>query len=128
MNAKSINDLADRFFSAIEKGDRKALDEIYTSDAVVWHNNDNVDQPRDANIEMCLKFPTMFKSFGYFNIRRAFLDQGFVQQHAVRGVTKDGKAFEVHACMVITVRGNQIARIDDYLDSAQVTPIFGKLE
>jgi uncharacterized protein len=111
--------LADRFFAAIEAVDRAALDAIYTADAVVWHNYDNVEQPRDANIEMLSNIPTMFKSFRYVKIRRAFFDGGFVQQHVVTGVKASGEAFEVPNCMVVTVRGDQIARIDDYFDSAQ---------
>ena len=119
INAESMEQLANRFFSAIENVDLKALDAIYTADAVVWHNYDNVEQPRDANIAMLSKFPTMFRSFKYANIRRAFFDGGFVQQHVVRGVKANGDAFAVPNCMVVTVRGNQIARIDDYFDSAQ---------
>ena len=68
---------------------------------------------------MLSKFPTMFRSFKYANVRRAFFDGGFVQQHVVRGVKANGDAFAVPNCMVVTVRGNQIARIDDYFDSAQ---------
>jgi len=119
MNAESMERLANRFFSAIEAVDCEALDAIYTRDAVVWHNYDNVEQPRDENIAMLSKFPTMFKSFKYVNIRRAFFKDGFVQQHVVRGVKANGMPFEVPNCMVVTVRGEQIARIDDYFDSAQ---------
>ena len=95
INAESMEQLANRFFSAIENVDLKALDAIYTADAVVWHNYDNVEQPRDANIAMLSKFPTMFRSFKYANIRRAFFDGGFVQQHVVRGVKANGDAFAV---------------------------------
>jgi ketosteroid isomerase-like protein len=118
-NVESLKQLADRFFAAIEAFDHEALDAIYTKDAVVWHNYDNVEQPRDANIAMLSKFPTMFKTFKYDNIRRGFFDGGFVQQHVVRGVKANGEPFAVPNCMVITVKGGQIARIDDYFDSAQ---------
>ena len=111
--------IANRFFAAIEAADCKALDEIYTADAVVWHNYDNVEQPRDANIAMLAKFPDMFRSFRYANVRRKFFDGGFVQQHVCTGVKVSGEPFEVPNCMVVTVRGGQIARIDDYFDSAQ---------
>ena len=118
-NEESIKQLADRFFAAIENVDREALDGIYTKDAVVWHNYDNFEQPRDANIAMLAEFPKMFKSFKYTRIRRAYFDGGFVQQHVCSGVRANGKPFEVPNCMVVTVRGQQIARIDDYFDSAQ---------
>jgi ketosteroid isomerase-like protein len=114
-----MGQLADRFFAAIEAVDTKALDSIYTDDAVVWHNYDNLEQPRAANIAMLSAFPKMFKSFKYVKIRRAFFDGGFVQQHVCSGIKADGHAFEVPNCMVVTVRGDRIARIDDYFDSAQ---------
>jgi ketosteroid isomerase-like protein len=114
-----MENVANRFFAAIEAADCKALDEIYAADAVIWHNYDNVEQPRDANIAMLAKFPEMFKSFRYTKIRREFFDGGFVQQHVCKGVKAGGETFEVPNCMVITMRGGQIARIDDYFDSAQ---------
>jgi ketosteroid isomerase-like protein len=114
-----VDNVANRFFAAIEAADCKALDEIYTADAVVWHNYDNVEQSRDANIAMLAKFPEMFKSFRYANIRREFFDGGFVQQHVCKGVKVSGEPFEVPNCMVVTMRGEKIARIDDYFDSAQ---------
>jgi ketosteroid isomerase-like protein len=115
----SVEQVANRFFAAIEAADCKALDEIYTADAVVWHNYDNVEQRRNDNIAMLAKFPQMFKSFRYANIRRAYFEGGFVQQHVCTGVKVNGQTFEVPNCMVVTMRGDQIVRIDDYFDSAQ---------
>ena len=116
---ESMQRVADRFFAAIEAVDCETLDAIYTSDAVVWHNYDNIEQPRDANIAMLSNFRTMFKSFRYADIRREFFEGGFVQQHVCTGIKADGQPFEVPNCMVVTMRGEQIARIDDYFDSAQ---------
>jgi uncharacterized protein len=118
-DADSMSGLADRFFRAIETTDRQMLEALYTPDAVVWHNYDDREQSRDENISMLMRFPQMFKSFKYDNIRRACFAGGFVQQHVCRGIKANGEAFAVPNCMVITVRGNQIARIDDYFDSAQ---------
>jgi ketosteroid isomerase-like protein len=118
-NAESIDRLANRFFTAVEEMDGKTLDEIYTSDAVIWHNYDNFEQLRDDNLAMLAQFSTMFKSFKYTDVRRRFFDHGFVQQHVARGVKANGKPFDLFACMVVTVRGDQIARIEEYFDSAQ---------
>ncbi len=116
---ESMNRLAERFFDAIERADGKALDSIYTPDAVVWHNYDNIEQSRDDNIAMLMTFPQMFRTFKYDKIRRSFFEGGFVQQHVCAGVKSDGNAFAVPNCMVVSVRGGQIARVDDYFDSAQ---------
>ena len=119
IDIESMQTLANRFFDAIERVDRQALEDSYTPDAVVWHNYDNVEQPRDENIAMLMNFPQFFKSFKYTDVRRSFFEGGFVQQHVCRGVKVNGEPFAVPNCMVITVRGGRIARIDDYFDSAQ---------
>jgi ketosteroid isomerase-like protein len=118
-NAESIDRLANRFFAAVEAADAKTLDGIYTADAVIWHNFDNYEQPRGENLALLAQFPTMFKSFNYTEVRRRIFDHGFVQQHVARGVNANGKPFELFACLVVSVRGDQIARIDEYFDSAQ---------
>lgn len=114
-----MEQLANRFVAAVESADTKALDHIYTADAVVWRNYDRREQPRDDNIAGVAKFPQLFKSFKYVNIRRHFFAGGFVQQHIVSGVKANGDVFRVPVCMVIAVRDGRIARIDEYFDSAQ---------
>ncbi len=115
----SMQRLADRFVAAIEGADLKALDAIYTLDAVVWRNYDRREQPRDENIATIASFKRLFRSFRYAEIRRHFFERGFVQQLVASGVKASGESFRVPVCQVITVRGEQIARIDEYFDSAQ---------
>lgn len=115
-----MDSLATRFYTAIEGGDAATLAALYTPDAVVWHNSDNREQPRAENLAMLATFKQMFSSFEYQNIRRTFFDGGFVQQHNVQGVTVRGEKFDVICCSIFTVRDNKIARIDEYLDTAQL--------
>ncbi len=119
MNTDSMQRVADRFAAAVENADRGALEALYASDAIVWHNYDNREKSRDDSIAAITNFPKLFKSFKYTNVRRAFFEGGFVQQLVVRGVKADGQAFAVPVCMVIALRGEQITRIDEYFDSAQ---------
>jgi ketosteroid isomerase-like protein len=119
MKTDSMERLANRFVAAIEKTDRRSLESIYSTDAVVWHNTNNLEQSRDDNIAAIAKHADLFKSFQYADIRRGFFGGGFVQQHIARGVKSSGESFEVPVCMVVTVRGDQITRVDEYFDSAQ---------
>ncbi len=43
-------EVARRLFAAIEAGDVDAVRDLYSDDAVVWHNNDGVAQSRDQNV------------------------------------------------------------------------------
>lgn len=119
-NSELMDRLASRFFGAIEQGDMAALAALYTPDAVIWHNSDNREQPQAENVAMLATLPEIFKSFAYKNVRRTFFDGGFVQQHDAQGATARGDSFNIHACMVVTVRQGKVARIDEYLDSAQL--------
>src|SRR5579871_5758721 len=98
---ESMAGLANRFFAAIEAADTSTLDRLYTRDAVVWHNYDDVEQPRDDNIAMLGNFPKMFKEFRYTDIRRHYFQGGFVQQHVCKGTKANGEPFEVPNCMVV---------------------------
>ena len=112
--------LADRFFNAIEETDLPVIETIYAVDAVIWHNYDSVAQSRADNIAVLASFPKLFTEFKYCDINRHFFDDGFVQQHVLRGTAIDGADVALFACMIIAVRGDQIHRIDEYFDTAQV--------
>jgi ketosteroid isomerase-like protein len=118
-HAESMEQLANRFVAAVEEAQRGELDALYTRDAVVWHNYDNLEQSRDDNIAMLEAFRKTVREFKYANIRRSFYPGGYVQQHRAQGIKVSGEKFDVPVCMVIAVRGEQIARIDEYFDSRQ---------
>jgi hypothetical protein len=41
-----------RFFAALEAGDIDTVREIYAPDALIWHNDDLVEQPVDENLKV----------------------------------------------------------------------------
>jgi ketosteroid isomerase-like protein len=116
----SIDQLADAFFAAVERADMDALGAMYTPDAVLWHNSDDREQPHAQNTAMLATLFRGFRSFRYLNVRRRLLPGGFVQQHVTEVVTLPGERFTMHCCMVVSVRAGKIARVDEYLDSAQM--------
>jgi ketosteroid isomerase-like protein len=120
MNSDQINKLADELFRSVEKFDMAALDRLYAADTVVWHNTDNIAQSRTENLKLLSQIPALFEVFKYTNIRRELVKEGFVQQHDLVLRSKQGAESVVHICMVVQVRNNKIARIDEYMDSAQI--------
>jgi ketosteroid isomerase-like protein len=97
-----IQAVAERFFRAIEEGDLDAVKACYASDAVVWHN---FVVGAVANRR-------------YEEVRRVVLDDGFVQQHVLRGDAPGGR-LEMPAMMRVWVADGRVTRIDEYLDPAQ---------
>ena len=113
---------ADRLFRAIEDGDVDAIRNIYTPETKIWHNHDGIAQRVDQNLAVLKWVISNVKNVKYTEVRRQPTPTGFVQQHVLRGRFKD-KDVALPACIVATVEGGRITRLDEYLDSAH-TAIF----
>ena len=113
---------ADKLFRAIESGDVDAIRNIYTPDTKIWHNNDGIAQSVEQNLATLKWVINNIKDVKYTDVRRQPTPRGFVQQHVLRGRFKD-KEIALPACIVCTVEGGHITRLDEYLDSAH-TAVF----
>jgi len=117
--------VADRLFAAIEAGDIEAIHDLYAPDAVIWHNFDDAEQSREQNVRMLGWAIRNLSGMHYTDVRRSVTDEGFVQQHVLRAVNRAGVEIAVPACLVVTVSGGLITRLDEYLDSRHVDLITG---
>lgn len=119
------DDIADALFGAIERGDVDAVAALYADDAVIWHNFDNVEQDRDANLAVLSWMTRRVRDLRYEEIARYEIDGGFVQQHVLRATTESGETLKVPGCIVVHLHDDRIGRIDEYLDSAHLSPLTG---
>jgi uncharacterized protein len=119
VNHDEIEALAARFFAAIESGDIDTVASTYADDAIIWHNFDQVEQRKDDNLRTLAYVVRTVAGRSYDDVRRVILDDGFVQQHVLRG-TVAGGALEVPAMLRVWVSDGRITRLDEYLDTAQV--------
>lgn len=126
MNATDNLQVAERLFAAIMAGKVDEVRNVYAPDAVIWHNNDNSSQTVDQNLAVLGWVVTHIKNLRYEEVRRQATDTGFVQQHVLRGIAPNGQVLEIAACIVCVVHNGRITRLDEYLDSAQLKPLFGK--
>ena len=113
-------ELADRFFRAVEEGDIDALRDIYAPDAVVWHNNDQVEQAVEENLVTLAWIARNLPERAYTDIQRDAVPGGFVQQHVLRARTKWGVDLVLPAMMRVWCENGRITRLDEYFDSAQL--------
>ncbi len=113
----SPHDVADRIFAAIEAGDAATVAEVYADDIVVWHSNDGIEQTKEQNLRVLAWLLRNTTSREYRAIRRHEIAGGFVQQHELHVVLPDGRTADLPACIVAKVTGEQITRIDEYIDS-----------
>ena len=112
-----------RFFAALEAGDLATLREIYAPDAVIWHNDDLVEQPAEENLKVLQGLHRAVSGLRYDIVRRVPATDGVLQQHVLRGSLPDGTEVELHAAMYLQVRDGHVTRIEEYLDSAKRSSI-----
>ena len=116
-------DIVVRFFAALEAGDIGTLREIYAPDAVIWHNDDLIEQPVEDNLKVLQGLHRAVSGLRYDIVRRVPAPDGVLQQHVLRGRLPNGAEVELHAAMYLQVRDGHITRIEEYLDSAKRSSI-----
>lgn len=116
--------IADRFFAAIEAGDIASVRDIYSPAAEIWHNTDGLVQGPDDNARTLSWITANLRDVSYTKVKRSATDDGFVQQHVLVATNRAGNRVEVPACIVATIVGGRITRLDEYLDSASVAVIM----
>lgn len=109
--------LADRFFAAVAAGDVDTVLSIYSADAVIWHNFDNVEQTPQQNAKTLVSLSKLLTNLRYDDIRRTYVDDGFFQQHVMRGTGSQGE-LAMPAALRVFVDNDHVTRVEEYLDPA----------
>lgn len=112
--------LAARFFGAIERGDLAEVEDCYHHDARIWHNFDRAEQTVAENLSVLRTLCAVVADRRYDVVRRLDTSDGFVQQHVLRGAAPGGE-LALEAMMYVTVRDGRIVRLEEYLDTAQLS-------
>ena len=113
-----------RLIDAITAGNIDAVRDIYAPNAVIWHNNEGLEQSVDDNLRVLGWVVRHVAHLRYEDIRRQRTETGFLQQHVLRGTAPNGQDLNIRACLVCTVLGGRITRLEEYLDSAHVMPLL----
>ncbi len=118
-------DLVDRLITAIEAGDIDGVRACYSPDVTVWANMHGESKELDASLRILAWLVGSTSERRYEIARRIEIDGGALQQHVLHAtVAKTGKSFSMPACLVITIDGDVITHIDEYLDASVTTPAF----
>ncbi len=119
MTPQEYLDFAERFVGAIQTGDTATVRACYAPDAKLWHNTDGIEQTVDQNMRVLDWFIRTLPDRNYRVVRREALKDGFLQQHVLEATLPDGTKWAMDACVVVRIENGLIARLDEYLDSAQ---------
>lgn len=113
--SSGVTELADRFFTAVHEGDLPTLDALYSPDAAVWHNYDDLAMSREESLRQLAWLSRKAGPMRYTHIRRTVLEDGFVQQHVVElGGLAEG--LRMPAMLRVFCDDRQIHRIEEYVD------------
>jgi len=119
--------VAKKLFAAVEAGDVETVRSLYAPEFRIWHNYDGVAQTADENLGVLRWLVANVSNRRYEEVRLQKTDDGFVQQHVLRGTTTSGKTLELPACMLGTVKDGKIVRLDEYFDAAHLAVLEGGL-
>lgn len=118
--------LADRFYGALLGGDIEGCRQLFTHDAVVWHNYDLAEQSPDDALAQAAAVSSFDARFEV--IERLGLPGGWLQQHRFHFSFPDGGVEILAAIHRTHVRDGLIARIDEYMDTGQLGRIVQKAQ
>ena len=105
--------------------DIEGVKACYAPEIVVWANFDGKARELDSSLRLLDWMISATSNRRYEIQRRIDIDGGVLQQHVLHGtVAATGKTFAMPACLVITVRGDRITHIDEYLDPSVMAPAF----
>jgi ketosteroid isomerase-like protein len=113
-----IASLAKAWEAACRSTDNERIVSLLADDATVWYNFDNARVHDRAGYRAILDSSAKsFRNQQYKDMRVYLHASGFVEQATLMGETDKG-TIEVPFLLVATVRGERIARIEEYFDSS----------
>ena len=119
-----MDQLANRFFDAIERADFDAMKQAYAPDVVYWMNALPETQGLDALLDLARLFHQKVKNLNYEVESREFFSGGFVQRCKIRGELASGETLAVPLCLIIYIQDGRIVRLYEYLDTASMMHVF----
>jgi ketosteroid isomerase-like protein len=116
--------LARRLFDAATSGDAAMLRQMFAPDAIIWNNVEDVEHGAADGLAMLGRLGRRVAQYRYERVRLQATETGFVEQHIVRGTSSDGKDFAIPKCVLVTVAGGLITRLEEYVDAKQLAPLL----
>jgi ketosteroid isomerase-like protein len=107
----------------IEDFNSHTFSDIYTPDAVTWHNTTAVEIPRADHAARLQYLQKALPDLRLDDVTIDAWDDGFCVRFTLTGTGTGGQALRVPACGVGTTRDGRIARYAEYIDSAPLAAL-----
>jgi ketosteroid isomerase-like protein len=118
---------AEQLTRAVADGDADRLATVYAPGAVVWHSTDQVEMPF-ADVQNLVRAIRAVSECRVDVSATLLTERGFVQTQKNTYTFRDGRQTSFHAALVTTLdEDGRIVRLEEYLDSAGLTPLITAL-
>jgi hypothetical protein len=117
--ARSPVQVAEQLFKCIEAKQVDGVAALYHDDVEVWHNFDNAIQSKADNLKVLTGLTQTVAQLRYEVLERHTIGNRVVQRHNLYCRMAGDEEIVIPACIFLTIDGEKIKRIDEYLDTAQ---------
>lgn len=116
--------LVERWRAVAREGELEEYAALYTPDAVVWKNFDNRERSVERAFREARWEQGVLTDVSEEDLRIQVTDRGFVIQATMRATVRSGGELVLPTCVVVSLEGELIARVDEYVDSATAAALF----
>lgn len=115
--------LADRLLAAFEAHDPEAVSACLAPDTRRWLNITDEEMGLDGILALVVAEAAVVAESKMRLRRRLDTEEGFVLQFDADGTTVGGEPYHIPVCLVVTLDGDRVARLEEYADLGQAQPI-----
>jgi uncharacterized protein len=120
--------VARRLTHAIVTGNADVLASLYTPNAIIWHNTDQIEMSSSEVLDLVRAIRAVANCA--VDVSSTLVtERGFVQTQRNTYTFRDGRSTFFHAALLATLDGEgRILRLEEYLDSAGLAPLLAALQ
>jgi uncharacterized protein len=119
-----MSDIERRIVEALADPSSEPPDGLFAPGAVTWHSFDEVEAPTVPDTFATLRaIRAVVPDFTMTDVRAG---EGYAQ-YVVTGTLPDGSTLRAPAAAVLHVEDGRCTRIEEYVDTGQLAPLFAAL-
>lgn len=111
----------------VADGDLDGLRALYMPDARIWHNTDDREKTVEESLTFLDGLLSVTSRRWYADVRLTPTPIGYIDQHYMCAVLTTGEEVRVPICMVVTLDGERVKRLEEYIESEASGPVTAAL-
>jgi ketosteroid isomerase-like protein len=116
-NEAVVKAVAGKIARFVTDGDLVGLRALYTPDARIWHNTDDHEKTVEESLQFLDGLLSVTTRRWCADVRLTPTPRGYIDQHYMCAVLTSGEEVRVPICMVVTLEGERVKRLEEYIES-----------